>query len=413
MDITNKKVGIWGFGLMGKSALNYLTKMNNTCQVLDNRLLTLDEHDQIKCAGSTLVSQNEIDHFMRNNDYILASPGIDIAPYNNKKKFICELDLFGNAWQKPIIAITGTVGKTTITTLLGKVLAKRYKVAVGGNIGTPMLDLLENQNEMDIAILELSSWQLEHAQTFRPHIAIISNISPNHLDRHKTMDNYINAKLNILQNQTQSDIAILPVTLKNIINQSKIHSSIKWLGNPSNKHNHPNAPKGTFKQNWEIIFETLNALNLPHNLIENINIKIEHRLEYIGIYNHIAFYNDSKSTTPKSTLAAVKQFNSKHLILILGGLSKGIDRSPMIEQLPKNIKHVICFGRKADNLHNMCLNRKLSVSSFDNLQSALIFCMQLAQPQDVILFSPSGSSFDLYENYKERGNHFKQLVTSF
>ncbi len=413
MDITNKKVGIWGFGLVGKSALNYLTKMNNTCQILDNRPLTPDELNLINHSGGTFVSQNKIDQLMRNNDYIIASPGIDITPYYNKEQFICELDIFGHQWKKPIIAITGTVGKTTITTILGNILSKKYKVAIGGNIGTPMLDLLERQNEVDFVILELSSWQLEYAQHFRPFIAIISNIFPNHLDRHKTMHHYVKAKLHILRNQTQKDVAILPISLKATLGNFNTKAKKKWIENQTtNFSNDIKLPEETFRQNWQIILATLDTLELPYKLIEGINPSIEHRLEYVGTFNQVTYYNDSKSTTPASTSAAINKFKNKNIILILGGLSKGIDRSSLIRQLPPNIKHVICFGKESKKLKMLCSQQK-SASAFDNLEQALLFCQELSNSNDIVLFSPSGASFDLYKNYKKRGEHFKQVIASF
>lgn len=409
IDLTNKKIGIWGFGLVGKSALPFFTKLGNSCQILDNRTLNKEESDDVAQHNATFLPQHNLNVFLQHNDYILASPGIDIGQYINKANFICELDIFAYYWHKPIIAITGTVGKTTITTILGKILAKQYTVAVGGNIGTPMLDLLENQEEVDLAILECSSWQLEYVRYFRPNIAIITNIYPNHLDRHKTMQNYTRAKLNIIHYQTDNDIAIVPISLQNEFKYHNIASKIIYI-DPNYTNFTQSLPTSTFKQNWQIILAILEHLKMPTSLINAIEVQIEHRLELVKKVNNITYYNDSKSTTSASTLAALQQFKDKKVILFLGGLSKGIDRTSLIKQLPKNVKHVICFGKEAKSLSNLCSKHHISTASFDDLTTSFAHCATLAQSDDVVLFSPAGASFDLYTNYKKRGDHFKQMI---
>jgi UDP-N-acetylmuramoylalanine--D-glutamate ligase len=415
IDIKNKKIGIWGFGSVGKSALSFLSNLGNTCQIMDNRALNNNEIECINSYNASFLSQNSIESFFNNNDYILASPGIDIAPYKKQAIFMCELDIFCHFWQKPIIAITGTVAKTTITTILGDLLNKKMHALVGGNIGTPMLDLIEKQHEADIIILELSSWQLEYAKNFKPDIAMITNIYPNHLDRHKTMEDYSKAKLNICINQTEQQTVILPSVLKSTIEQYSTQSKKIWISEKTDNTIDPTIklPTCTFAQNWFFIIEVLKQLHLPISLIEHYEIQIEHRLEYIGTFNNISFYNDSKSTTPASTLAALQQFDPTKTVLFIGGLSKGIDRSSFIEQLPSNLFYTICFGQEAEHLKQLCDLQHLPSIAFDNLHSAFKHSISIAKPKNIILFSPAGSSFDLYENYQKRGNHFKQLVASF
>ena len=390
-------------------------------------------------------TQDNLETFFKHHDYILASPGIDTAAYRDKAQFIEEVDLFCSSWHKQIIAITGTVGKTTITSALSDIVSKQMPLCTGGNIGIPMLDLLAEQQTAAYALLELSSWQLEHCTEFTPDIAIWTNLYENHLDRHKTMEQYFQAKARILTQQTKTQKALLPLTLRDQIlalqpqaelwwitseptahlDQKKIsgqehlvyveHGQIMHLYNGSTKPLFAlkQLPKTTFVDNWLYIIATLHLLAIPLDKNAPSATQLEHRLELVTNHNEIMFYNDSKATTPASTLAAVKQFPGKPILLFLGGLSKGIDRSTLIAQLPGNITHIICFGAEAKQLKRLCDQYGKRATRYDDLETAFESAMRMAQPQDLVLFCPAGSSFDLYTNYQERGNHFKQLVRRF
>lgn len=439
----NKNIGIWGFGTVGKSALVHFAAHDNQCMVLDKRELLPDEKTFLSIHHATYLSEEYLDYFFAYNDIIFASPGIDINPYKDRAQFICELDVFAPLWKKSIIAITGTVGKTSTTTLLGKLLQQTMRVAVGGNIGTPMLQFLEHPNVYDYAVLELSSWQLEHAQPFAPDIAIWTNFHPNHLDRHKTLDAYFNAKLNILLHQTAKQTAILPLSLYDRIAPLNLASRKIWIANKNDNFipkltptdqllciekntvmlksttdtlllgNINTVPLCTYMQNMLIAAVTLHVLSLPFKLLTQTDISIEHRLEKINTKNSITFYNDSKATVPESTLAALTQLKDKNIILFLGGLSKGVDRRELIHSLPANVKYIICFGNEAEQLKKMCETTTFSCAAFDTLEPALVHALEKANAYDVILFSPAGSSFDLYTNYQERGQDFKQLVMKY
>lgn len=439
----NKKIGIWGFGAVGKSTLTHLAAQGNFCTVLDKRDLSPDEKNLLTKHNATYIQEEELDYFFLHNDFIFASPGIDINPYKHRAHFICELDIFAPAWHKPLIAITGTVGKTSTTTLLGKLLQQSMRIAVGGNIGTPMLSFLENKNTYDYAVLELSSWQLEHAQPFAPDIAVWTNFSPNHLDRHKTMQNYFAAKLRILKHQTATQTAILPISLFNRIAPLDLASQKIWIDDAENRYipelkqhdqvlhiednfiviksvhdrillGDVNAlPHCTYRQNMLIAAAVLHTLDMPFNMLKDTDITVEHRLEKVACKNNVAYYNDSKATVPESTLAALTEFKDKKVILFLGGLSKGVDRAEFVRALPAHIKEVICFGKEAEMLHAMCTKNAIAGSAYNSLENAFAYATNIAQPEDVVLFSPAGSSFDLYTDYAERGRHFKQLVEKY
>jgi UDP-N-acetylmuramoylalanine--D-glutamate ligase len=163
-------------------------------------------------------------------------------------------------------------------------------------------------------------------------------------------------------------------------------------------------------ENWLFALAALLQLNLPVDLALNCSLQLEHRIEKVTTVDNITFYNDSKATTVEATLAAIKQFKDEKIILFLGGLSKGVDRSTLIAQMPNNVVSVICFGKEADQLKQYCEVTNRYAHSFCNLEEAFNYAIEHTQNATVALLSPSGSSYDLYNNYEERGRHFKELV---
>ncbi len=440
--LQNKKIGIWGFGKVGRSYLTFCAAQGISCTIYDQRPLTPDELALIKQRNATAAQHISLADFLSQQDIILASPGIDTNPYRNQAQFMCELDLFSEAWHKPYIGITGTLGKTTITTLLGQLLSKALPVAVGGNIGTPMLDLLPQQPNVDLAILELSSWQLEHTNACSPAIAIWTNLFANHLDRHQTMEAYLHAKARILTYQKPQEYLIAPFSLRDQILITGTQATCCWISTEDltqqiallgknecaiyirndtiirHTHNEQvalnstnNLPKQGFLSNWLILLATLNRLKLPLALLsKDTACALPHRLEQIAASLPGIYINDSKSTTAASTLAAIGMYQHQPIMLIIGGLSKGIDRTELIAQLPPSIKKVFCFGKEAHELLRICTMHCKDAYAYDTLTEVMETLKTIVQENDIVLFSPSGASFDLYANYEERGNHFKLLA---
>ncbi len=438
ITLADKKVGIWGLGSVGKAAIAYLSQQGAQCHVYDQRPLTDDELKLLHRYQAQAYGHDELAQFLQTSDYVLASPGVDTALYRNKAPFLCELDLFAPVWHKPSIGITGTIGKTTLTTLLHMILQKEMKATMGGNIGIPLLDIITQQEHVDVAVIELSSWQLEYAHTYAPDIAIWTNLYPNHLDRHHTMDAYFQAKAHLLTRQTNTQTAIVPLALWGQIQVLKIKSHCIWIHHTKPKRRYfdraqsmiyvdndqiiylqngfkqelmsvDQLPTCTFTTNWLFVLATLLTLKLPISLINDCSIQLEHRLEKVGTYNNLTFYNDSKATTPEATLAAVGQFKDDKIILFLGGLSKGVDRATLIQQLPENVIAIICFGKEAHLLKMLCDEQLLNAYACADLEEAFHHARKINNAT-IALFSPSGASFDLYDNYQERGNRFKQLV---
>ncbi|MCK5633396.1 hypothetical protein KAH94_06580, partial [bacterium] len=298
----------------------------------------------------------------------------------------------------------------------------------------------------------VSSFQLEQCKKFAPTLAIWTNFSPNHLDRHETEKNYFAAKKKIIDNQHKGQHAIVPLCLKKLFNFcGKITPSLTFFSfNPEWKNEFANClrvanvvyvknnslmrhnynkevkelnlsnifnalPSITFRENLLIISLALDLigklLNKPIIFKKNTPIALPpHRLEYVATINKVSFYNDSKSTTSASTIAAVKKCADKPVLLLLGGLSKGADRFELVKKIKPYIKKVYAFGAEEEILKKALIQNNVSYQSFFSLDEAFSSCFADAQADDQILLSPAGSSFDLFKNYEERGNYFKKLV---
>lgn len=426
MNIQNTTIGIWGFGRVGKAAASFFYSRGA-------RVIVFDDNDAL-LANIAYLTAPSLQALFHSVDYVLPSPGIDIRPYyaSYQGRWICEVDIMQAFFKKPIIAITGSVGKTTTTHILANLLQQQgIKTIAVGNIGTPMLEIIDQQNTLDMVVLELSSFQLEYAQSFAPQVALWTNLYPNHLDRHGSMEGYFKAKFPIIKHQNPHQLALIPLYLRDYL--STFNNTPLFFSKECNPlatfcmdmdhheiHHHQSRkaidlaafPSGTFPENWLLIWAAFYLLHIPyprHNTITTL----EHRLEKVTDINGVTFYNDSKSTTPTSTLAALEQFKEKRIVLFLGGLSKGIDKSPLIQALQSYTIQVFCFGKEASTIKTLCDSFSIPCTDFTNLHDAFMASTHVLDHHDCVLFSPSGSSYDLFKNYEERGTVFKKLVQDY
>ncbi|MBI2345091.1 UDP-N-acetylmuramoyl-L-alanine--D-glutamate ligase [Candidatus Dependentiae bacterium] len=457
MNLYNKKIGIWGLGVVGTSVLNYVKAFTNYVQILDKK-----NHPEIPVI---LQTPETVKKFLDENDYIIPSPGISLHNYQDyQHKFLCELDLFTPNYYGKTVAITGTAGKTTVTDFIAQSIPNSV---AAGNIGFAMLDALKLEPKPTTIVLEVSSYQLQYANNFAPDIAIWTNFFPNHLDHHKNIDEYFTAKCNILRHQNNDQIAIVAHELMDKIldkidykgklftysqnNPYKTdHSRLNIDSCPDNQENQQHItssnhhkinlphfyiennslvlrqnnqtttvfkniqelPQITFIANWIVIIATLylNKQNLSQVNFTTIKPQ-QHRVEYVGKYHNIEIYNDSKSTIQESTQEALKKFTGKKIALIIGGMSKGADRSPLIQFMAKQ-KNIIpfIFGKEKEILTHFCEQHKVKYFASENLEHLLEIFKINHQDFDILLFSPAGSSFDQFKNYQDRGNIFKELV---
>lgn len=412
-----RKVGIWGFGAVGKSVLSFLSQFNCQISVLDQAELDGAQKALIEGHRAQLVPAELLFQFLEMNEIIIPSPGINLNPYKDfEKKWLSELDIFHLSLSQKIttIAITGSVGKTTVTHILTHLLNKLGKRALAaGNIGLPLLDAIGRQNDYDFLVVELSSFQLQKSKLFAPDLALITNFYPNHLDHHEDIQEYLTAKGQLLINQMSSQLAIIPMTFMDEFWPFIAQQKVDWLAPDLNIDRTKELSDITCHQNWQLIIAALEQLQLSTKNLQALCDdlpKLPDRIEFVGTVNGVTFYNDSKATIPEATLTAVKQFEDKHPFLFLGGLSKGVDRSSMIKELQGKVKHIFCFGADAGALQELCQLSKIESSQHQTLEDAFEYCIKKTQPNDLVLFSPAGSSFDLFKDYVERGKRFSSLV---
>lgn len=442
----NKKIGVWGLGVVGQSIIRFFNSLGIQVSCLDKKAPSLQQQKLLENTGTTFCLQTDetLSDFLHSNDYIVPSPGIDLYPFKHlEHKWLSELDIFHYHWKKPIIAVTGSVGKTTVTHVLSHLLEQAgKKIATGGNIGLAMLDLLSQQDQSDYAVLEVSSFQLEISKQFAPTLALWTNFYPNHLDRHGSMQNYFLAKLSMIKNQRTSQHAILPVDLFPLIEKHpELQSTLYWYSTQNVSFNNcyciennaiifkdsfgkkniyslDDLPDQSFFENWLLIIAALDMLHVSTQqlaLKEDNAITIpEHRLEFVTVIKDAYFYNDSKSSLAASTLSALEKFKGKPIVLFVGGISKGVDRTDFIKNLKGKIKSLYCFGKEAEYLNAVAQQSQINSYAYDTLEDALGHYMNncIAQ-QDRVLFSPAGASFDLFANYQERGTYFKNLVNDY
>lgn len=448
----NAQIGVWGYGIFGKAAARYFHALGYYVRVMDKRILSNEEKKELQKSSINFYSENEKNNFFNDSDYILASPGVDISFHYQtyKYKWLTELDVFQQFFSSPIIAITGSIGKTSTMHLMQSLLlANNKKIVFGGNIGTPTFDFIHLNQSVDYALLETSSFQLQYCTTFAPKLAIWTNFHPNHLDHHGTLENYRTAKYMSMTYQSSTDYSLLPLSLRDKIpapaqghmrSYCTLGKLTKTLCAQLTQHERVYAlEKKNIVRYHNGNFTTIITLDdalCSFSFIENILIVTaasdilmldkkslytlptitqlpEHRLEKIATIHSIEFYNDSKSTTTISTLSALEKLKNKSIHLFLGGLSKGVDRSSFIAQLPDTVQFVYCFGKEAEQLYTYCTHHNISAQTFANLEDAFMHCINNAQKHDVILLSPAGSSYDLYRDYAERGAHFKSLVIRY
>ena len=381
----------------------------------------------------------------RRQDLIVVSPGVPMDTPEVKQvvafglPVIGELELASRYLQGRVVAITGSNGKTTTTTLVGKIFSDAgLPTLVGGNIGLPVIDLVAKSGPETVSVLEVSSFQLETVEEFHPWIAVVLNITPDHLDRHGSFETYVAAKARITERQAAEDFLVLNaedkaaqmVALKTkaqifwfsgrrpIKQGAFVHGeSILFVPREGAKAE-PMMPvsdihlKGS--HNVENVLAAVCAARLAKIPAESIRASVagfaavEHRLELVKIVNGVEFYNDSKATNVDAAIKAVASFPGG-IHLILGGKDKDSDYSLMSGMLKERVKIVYTIGSAAEKIERE-LQGVVKIVSAETLQVAVAKAAKAAVIGDVVLLSPACSSFDQFENYEQRGRVFRQLV---
>ena len=447
MELKGKKVLVVGLGKSGLAAALFLRRRGAQVTVSDVRSAEalaqdipalLEEGIMVEAGGHGLLT-------FRRQDLIVVSPGVPLntPELAQVKSFglpvIGELELAARFLKGKILAITGSNGKTTTTTLVGEILLKAGLTAlVGGNIGVPVIALIDESTDDTWSVLEVSSFQLESTVQFHPKIAVILNITPDHLDRHGSFENYARAKERIFAAQDEHDYVVLNADnaraaeaasrAKAQVYLFSIEHEVErgaWLDDGfvvyragKDEHIERVVPltgiplKGA--HNVENVLAAVCASRLAGASAESIREAVqnfqavEHRLEFVATVNGVDFYNDSKATNVDATMKAVASFQSG-IHLIMGGKDKGSDYTQLAQLLRARVRAVYTIGSAAAKIESQ-LRGMVSILSCETLDNAVSAAASAAHPGDVVLLAPACSSFDQFESYEHRGRVFKELV---
>ena len=444
MDLTNKRVLVVGLGRSGVASALFLKDRGARVTVSDAKPedQLRDEIPVLLDHGIAVETGRHGERTFQNQDLIVVSPGvpIDAPPLVQARALgepvIGEIELAAEFLRGTIVAITGSNGKTTTTTLVGEILAKSgLKTLIGGNIGTAAISLVANSTPETATVLEVSSFQLETIHTFRPKVAVILNITPDHLDRHRTFETYVNAKARIFENQAPEDFTVLNADdAPCVVLAGRTRAQTFWFSRKGE------VERGAFIRNAEIIFRRDNAeraimpvgevpLKGAHN-IENVLASVcaaalmgcdpqriaqairefkavEHRLEYVATIRGVEYYNDSKATNVDATIKALESFPG-NIHLILGGKDKGSDYTVLNDLLRQRVKRVYTIGAAAAKIESQL--RGVTIIPSGTIQNAVQQASASAQHGDIVLLAPACASFDQFQNYEHRGRVFKELV---
>jgi UDP-N-acetylmuramoylalanine--D-glutamate ligase len=400
-----------------------------------------EELDFLSASGVGLECGGHSGPFLQQADMIMASPGIPLdlpvllAAKERGIPVVGELAIAGPAITSKVIAITGTNGKTTVTSLIGELLQRAgKKVFVGGNIGTPLFEYLCEPTPVDVVVLEVSSFQLETAGDFRPDVALLLNITPDHLDRHGNMEGYTAAKRRIFVNQHRHDIAILggDDPLCREMPAGLTGRVPLFFGHGADCHAWINSDKVVVNLDGDSETYTLTdtalggntgALNSAAAILATRSVGCSrdaiqmglsqfipgpHRLAKVGEINGVAFYDDSKATNTGAVLSALLQF-AGNVILIAGGRDKGDDYGLLRAAVGEKVKRLVLIGEAAGKIE-AGLQGAVEIVHAVSMEEAVELAGRVMQPGDTVLLSPACSSFDMFDNYGHRGRAFVSAV---
>jgi UDP-N-acetylmuramoylalanine--D-glutamate ligase len=453
-NIKNKKVAVLGIGVSNTPLIKYLYSMGAEITAFDRADEKKLEPVLSEFEGLNLKFSLGEDYLknLKGFDTIFRTPGMRfdlpelVEERNNGAKITSEMEVFFDLCPAEILAVTGSDGKTTTTTLIYNMLKEQgYDCWLGGNIGTPLLSRVEDIKETDKVVLELSSFQL-HTMTKSPHIAVITNLSPNHLDIHKSMEEYADAKKNIFKYQNAADKLI--INYDNDITRNfaeEANGEVVYFSrvNP--------LEAGAILDNGKLVFKNkekekelvaADEIVIPgvHNIenylaaaaavidyVEPVTIAkvaktfkgVAHRIELVREYNGIKFYNSSIDSSPSRTIAALRTFKQK-VVLIAGGKDKGIPYDEIGEPILDKVKHLILIGATAQKIEQAVKDAQgrtgkgldLVIEKCATYEEVVKTAYSSAKEGDIVILSPASTSFDMFRNFEERGNTFKQLVNN-
>lgn len=447
MDFKDKKVLVSGTAKSGISAAGLLKKLGADVTVQDAKTEAElgDIVNELRNEGFKLYLGANPDDIIENMDILVMSPGVPSdLPFVNKAReknipVIGEIELAYMFCKSPVIGITGTNGKTTTTTLTGDICKAYFEnTFVVGNIGNPFADIALETKAAGIVVAELSSFQLETIKEFKPKASAVLNITPDHLNRHHTLENYISAKERVFENQNEDDFCILNYndeTTRKMADKTKAKVIFFSLGGV--------IKEGIYSDENSIYINALGynekvvdidelkilgghnvenamaavgccaAVGVPVNVIRKVLKEfkaVEHRIEYVTTINDIEFYNDSKGTNPDASIKAVEAMK-RPICIIAGGYDKGSDFTEWIDTFKGRVKFAAVIGAVKDKITETLDKAGFTnYKTADTFEEAIDLCYENAVPGDCVLLSPACASWDMFKSYEQRGEIFKEYV---
>ncbi len=414
-----------GAGKSGLAATRLLIREKARVRLLDSRPDALDAATKKEFLAARVdlkLGPHKAEYF-ENASYVIPSPGMPVASlaqYLGDKAFdgsgpeiVAEMEL---AWRyldtEPVLAVTGTSGKTTTVSLAAAMLqAQGYTVFLGGNIGTPLSEYILSGRKADALVLEISSFQLQACSTFCPRVSVLLNISPNHLDYHKDMQEYIDAKFRLFRCQDEGDLAVIGQPLQKLTEGYGIKARKVWVGDDNRrfpnmqllgKHNRFNAEAAWQACRFFGVSESAAA-----RAVANFR-PLPHRLEKVREHRGVLYVNDSKCTTVSAMEVALRAFEQP-VLLLCGGKFKGGDLAALAPLIQEKVKAVAGFGASREHFEPAWQDI-VPMTWHDTMQGAVQTLSMQAQKGDVVLLAPATASFDLYKSYKARGEDFRSIV---
>ena len=445
MNLSGQRILVIGLGKTGIASARFLAGKGAVVLVTDEKPLS-ELKDAISGLGNAYANCEFCKYdpeILARVDMIIPSPGVPpsnillVEAVNKKIPILSEIELAYRFLKPPMIAITGTNGKTTTTTLIGKLLARGGKKAfVGGNIGNPLIGYVDTKQDDDYAVVEVSSFQLQWIQYFHPFISILLNTTCDHVNYHGSFEAYRMTKERIFENQEKSDLAILNADEpRSSVLAKNMSSKVQFFSTSMN------VTKGMYLDHDTLIHYTtgndrevypLDMIKIPglHN-VENVMASImaarecgcspgniisaiadfkgiSHRIEFTCEKNGVAFYDDSKGTNVGAVVRALETF-SRPIILLLGGRDKEGDFETLSPLVREKVKELVLFGEARDRINDL-IGGIVKTSKATTLKEAIEIAYHNSSPGDVVLLSPGCASFDEFSNYKERGRFFKDAV---
>jgi UDP-N-acetylmuramoylalanine--D-glutamate ligase len=450
MKLEGRKALVLGAGKSGIASAKFLAAGGATVALHDKKPLESwsDEAKSLKEKKIGLVDGNLPSWLLDQIDLVVISPGVPTnsipARYVDRKdgEVIGEVELAYRFTKGRIVGITGSNGKTTTTTLIGELLKNAgIETQVGGNIGTPLIDLIETSSENGWTVCELSSFQLETIKEFRPNVAICLNVTPNHLDRYDFFSDYAAAKHRIFMNQTADDVAILNAddeitaswasglkanvvlfSVKKELEEGLFLRGRELVCRANGKEKVLTTREEIFLRGLHNVENVLASLAAglacgasPDSMRETIaNFKgVEHRIEFVAEIEGVKFYNDSKATSVDATLKALEALaeTDGKTVLILGGRGKNAPYAPLADLIEKSVRKLVLIGEDAENIESQ-LQTHAEIVRAASMPDAVIKSFESAERGDSVLLAPACASFDMFKSFEERGKTFKQEIAN-